>query len=87
MKKWRVVFCMALCACLVSLSAPAQAIDKGTAELGLFGRVSFFDPALNIADWGGFGARAGYFVANNLALEADMSFTSTDGVIVAVQPR
>lgn len=81
MKKWRVVFCMALCACLVSLSAPAQAIDKGTAELGLFGRVSFFDPALNIADWGGFGARAGYFVANNLALEADMSFTSTDGVI------
>ncbi|MBK7049211.1 MAG: OmpA family protein [bacterium] len=81
MKKWRVVFCMALCACLVSLSAPAQAIDKGTAELGLFGRVSFFDPALNIADWGGFGARAGYFVANNLALEADMSFTSTDGII------
>ena len=81
MKKWRVVLSMALCACLVSLSAPAQAIDKGTAELGLFGRVSFFDPALDIADWGGFGARAGYFVANNLALEADMSFTSTDGII------
>jgi outer membrane protein OmpA-like peptidoglycan-associated protein len=76
-----VVMCLALCAGLAAVSAPALAIEKGTGELGLFGRVSFFDPALNIADWGGYGARAGYFLADNLALEADVSFTSTDGII------
>lgn len=73
--------CLALCACLASVSAPALAIEKGTGELGLFGRVSFFDPALNIQDWSGFGARAGYFLMDNLALEADLSYTSTDGII------
>lgn len=76
-----VVLGLALCAGLAAVSAPALAIEKGTGELGLFGRVSFFDPALDIADWGGLGARAGYFLSDNLALEADLSFTSTDGII------
>jgi len=81
MMKRCTVFLMAVFAGLVTMSPPAQAIDKGTAELGLFGRVSFFDPAFNIADWGGVGLRAGYFLAKDLALEADASFTSTDGSI------
>ena len=81
MMKWSRVFFMVLLAGLVTLAPSAQAIDKGTAELGIFGRVSFFDPAFDIADLGGPGLRAGYFLANDLALEADASFTSTDGII------
>jgi len=81
MMKWSRVFFMVLLAGLVTLAPSAQAIDKGTAELGIFGRVSFFDPAFDIADWGGPGLRAGYFLANDLSLEADASFTSTDGII------
>jgi OOP family OmpA-OmpF porin len=81
MMKWRAVFLMVLLAGLATMAPPAHAIDKGTAELGIFCRVSFFDPAFNIADWGGVGLRAGYFLYNNLALETDVSFTSTDGII------
>ena len=81
MLKWHVAFVTILLAGLVTMAAPAHAIDKGTAELGIFGRVSFFDPAFEIADWGGLGLRAGFFLADNLALEADASFTTTDGII------
>ena len=67
----------------MALVAPAaQAIDKGTAELGLFGRVSFFDEEMNLGDWIGPGLRAGYFLANNLELEADASFTKTHSQVL-----
>ena len=79
MKMGRVVFFMVMLAGLTLASASAQAIEKGTGELGIFERVSFFDPALNLRDWGGLGLRAGYFFRDNLELEADLSRTSTDG--------
>ena len=79
MKMGRVVFFMAVLAGLTLASASAQAIEKGTGELGIFERVSFFDPALNLRDWGGLGLRAGYFFHENLELEADLSRTATDG--------
>ena len=79
MKMGRVVFFMVMLAGLTLASASAQAIEKGTGELGIFERVSFFDPALNLRDWGGLGLRAGYFFHENLELEADLSRTATDG--------
>ena len=39
MRMRNVVSCLMLAAALVTLGAPALAIDKGTAELGAFGRV------------------------------------------------
>jgi len=81
MLKWRLVLCAVLLAGVVAIAPPAQAIEKGAAELGIFGRVSFFDPAFELDDWGGVGVRAGYFLFENMALEADASLTSTDGII------
>jgi OOP family OmpA-OmpF porin len=81
MFKWRLVLCAVLLAGVVAIAPSAQAIEKGAGELGIFGRVSFFDPAFELDDWGGVGVRAGFFLFENMALEADASFTSTDGII------
>ena len=57
----------------------ALAQRAGTVELGVFGRFTSFDHDLNFRDRLGIGARVGAFVASNLAVEGDGSYTSTQG--------
>ncbi|MEP6589879.1 MAG: OmpA family protein [Gemmatimonadota bacterium] len=62
--------------------APMAAQDKGTFEIGGFGRYTKYTEAYEIRKpddnrFGG-GARIGLFVANNLAIELDGSFNPTD---------
>lgn len=62
----------------VIVAAPAAAQDRGTIELGAFGRYTRFSSSgLTLADRAGFGARAGYFLSPLLALELDGSRTTT----------
>jgi hypothetical protein len=62
----------------VIAATPAAAQDRGTIELGGFGRyTSFSSSGLTLADRAGFGARAGYFLSPLLALELDGSRTAT----------
>lgn len=70
---------VALAAIVVALAAaPAAAQDRGAIELGAFGRyTTFSSTGLNLADRAGFGGRAGFFLSPLLALELDVSRTST----------
>ncbi len=77
----RSVAILVLLAGLTAVAAPAAALEKGTGELGLFGRVTWFDADQELADWGGFGLRAGYFLTDQIELEGDFSSTKTDGII------
>ncbi len=77
----RSVAVLVLLASLTALAAPASALEKGTGELGLFGRVTRFDTDQNLADWGGIGARLGYFLTDRWELEVDAASTKTDGII------
>ncbi len=71
---------------LLLVSMPVAAQEKGTVELGVFGRsikypASFgrtraYDKTFD--DLFGIGGRLGYFVANNLALEVDGSYNVGD---------
>jgi len=60
------------------LAAPLSAQKAGTIELGIFGRYTNFDEALRMNDGGGGGGRIGIFVARNLEIEGDVSYTSLD---------
>jgi OOP family OmpA-OmpF porin len=70
---------VALAAIVVALAAaPAAAQDRGAIELGAFGRyTNFSSTGLTLADRAGFGGRAGFFLSPLLALELDVSRTST----------
>jgi outer membrane protein OmpA-like peptidoglycan-associated protein len=73
-----------------TLAAQDKGIDKGTVELGGFGRMTkypkvlgvtrFYDKSLD--DLFGAGGRLGYFFAHNLALEVDGTFLSNADIIV-----
>ena len=63
-------------AAVLFLAAPLAAQKAGTIELGFFGRYTNFDQSLQVADGGGAGGRLGIFVARNLELEGDASYSS-----------
>ena len=62
--------------------APLAAQEKGTFEVGGFGRFTKYTDAYLTQSTNdnrvGFGGRLGFFVANNWAIEADGSFNPTD---------
>ena len=64
-------------ALLLGTAAPAIAQKGGAVELGGFGRYTKFESALNFDNKIGFGGRFGIFLASNLAVEADASYTTT----------
>lgn len=72
-----------------TLAAQDKGIDKGTVEIGAFGRVVKYPTNAyqihgNFGDHAGVGGRIGFFVARNVALEVDGSYNETD--LVANQP-
>jgi outer membrane protein OmpA-like peptidoglycan-associated protein len=72
-------FCTILATLLLTVAAPAPAQKPGTVEAGLFGRYTWLESDLNFADDVGIGARLGVFVVQNLQVEADASYTRTEG--------
>jgi outer membrane protein OmpA-like peptidoglycan-associated protein len=78
-------------ALLVATVAAAQ--EQGQLEAGLFGRYTWPDNDLRLNDGPGLGARAGFYVVRNLAVEADGGFTrfplgGTDhGTIIPLHAR
>lgn len=71
-----------LAGALVLSGAPALAQEKGTWELGGFGRFTSYDNSFDVArkrqnSYGG-GARIGYFLSPRFSLELDGSFNATD---------
>ncbi len=62
---------------LFSSVATALAQKGGAVEIGGFGRWTKFDSDLNFDNKIGFGGRFGIFVASNLAIEGDASYTTT----------
>lgn len=60
------------------LAVPVEAQRAGSVELGAFGVYTSFDSDYDIDNAFGFGGRAGLWVFRNLALEADMSWSSLD---------
>jgi OOP family OmpA-OmpF porin len=79
MRKTRNRLWMGLPLILAMAASPAVAQESGTTEIGVFGRGSIFDNSLDLTDWIGFGARAGYFFMRDLSVEADASYTRTEG--------
>ena len=56
----------------------ARSPEGETIELGIFGRYTNFDEALRMNDGGGGSGRIGIFLARNLEIEGDVSYTSLD---------
>jgi outer membrane protein OmpA-like peptidoglycan-associated protein len=65
-------------AAVLLLTAPLAAQKAGTIELGAFGRYTNFDQVLGMNDGGGGGGRIGIFLARNLEIEGDVSYTSME---------
>jgi len=65
---------------LVLLGAPAWAQSAGTVELGAYARFTEYDNSLGLGEALGVGGRVGVFFLRGLALEADLSRSSTGGV-------
>lgn len=63
----------------IVLAAPAAAQRAGTVEVGAFARYSNFDNSLGMDNTVGVGGRVGVYLRPSLALELDISRTSTDG--------
>jgi len=63
-------------AAVLFLAAPLAAQKAGTIEFGLFGRYTNFDQTLQVQDGGGAGGRLGIFLARNLEIEGDASYSS-----------
>ena len=65
-----------------TLAAQDKGIDKGTVEIGGFGRLNKYTTAYAIhgdfGDHSGVGGRLGFFVARNWAIEVDGSYNETD---------
>jgi outer membrane protein OmpA-like peptidoglycan-associated protein len=62
---------------LLTAAMPMYAQKAGAVEIGGFARYTKFDKALNFDNRIGFGGRLGIFVLSNLALEGDVSTTTT----------
>lgn len=77
---WRNVSVAAAAAFLIT--APVSAQRAGSVELGAYGVYNQFDQSLQFNNKVGFGGQLGIYIASNLAIEADISRTSTtqDGV-------
>ncbi len=63
-------------AAVLFAAAPLAAQKAGTVELGAFGRYTNFDQSLRVEDGGGGGGRLGIFVARNVEIEGDISYSS-----------
>ena len=71
---------------LLLVAMPAAAQDKGTVEIGVFGRAIKYPKSYGrtraydktFDDLFGIGGRLGYFVGRNLALEVDGSYNTGD---------
>ncbi len=57
----------------LGVATPALAQDRGTFELGAYGRYMILDEDLNLDNPIGFGGRVGLFLARNLAVEFETS--------------
>jgi OOP family OmpA-OmpF porin len=68
---------VALAACLLLVSAPAFAQERGSFELGAFGRYTRFGDGMPLTDRVGAGLRVGYFLSPLLSVELDASRTQT----------
>jgi OOP family OmpA-OmpF porin len=73
---------IALAICLATFGPTAAAQLPGTVELGALGRFTIFDNPLGLGDQLGAGGRFGFFIARNIAVEGDASYTETDFFIV-----
>ena len=62
---------------LLAGAMPGLAQRPGTVEIGAFGRFTKFESKLNFDDRLGVGGRLGIFVAQNLAVEGDVTYTRT----------
>lgn len=62
------------------LAVPVQGQDAGTLEVGAFGNTTLFDQATELTELptAGAGAYAGFYLVDDLALEAGISFTDTE---------
>ena len=58
-------------------ASTAAAQDRGTLDVGLFGRYTLLDASLDLDNAVGIGGRLGYFVMRNIALETQYSLTNT----------
>jgi outer membrane protein OmpA-like peptidoglycan-associated protein len=65
----------------LGLATPALAQDRGTFDLGLYGRYMLLDDDLNLENSIGFGGRLGLFLARNLAVEFEHSITNADASV------
>ncbi len=72
---WRHIVIAAAAA--FTLNAPLEAQKGGSVELGAYGVYPQFDQSLQFSNKVGFGGQLGIYLASNLALEADISRTST----------
>jgi len=66
----------------LAAAMPAAAQEKGTVEIGGFGRFTRYDGSFSVSNKRensyGFGGRLGYFFSPKFSLEADASFNATD---------
>ena len=72
----RIIFALVLVIFIAEVPAFGQ--EKGTFELGAFGKAAFFDRTLNYSTALGVGARGGYYLFRNLMLEADLAIATPD---------
>ncbi len=72
----RIIFALVLVIFIAEVPAFGQ--EKGTIEIGVFGKAAFFDKSLNYSTALGGGGRAGYYFFRNLMLEVDLAFAAPD---------
>jgi OOP family OmpA-OmpF porin len=72
---WRHVLGAATAALM--LTTPVAAQRAGSVDIGAYGVYPQFDQSLQFTNKAGFGGQIGVFFVNNLAIEADISRTST----------
>src|SRR6185295_20246188 len=77
MRATRVTTALALAT--IAAAAPASAQRWGSVELGAFGQYTLFGDVLKLDNAVGFGGMAGLFILPNLAAEADVSLSKSDG--------
>jgi len=66
---------------LIGVTTTGLAQERGTFEVGAFGRYTFLDSSMDHGNAGGFGGRVGLFFMKNLAIEAEgtMSTARAEG--------
>ena len=70
---------MAVFVATIGATVPAAAQRWGSIELGGFGQYTLFGDVLHLDNAVGIGAMGGLFLLPNLAAEADISFSKSDG--------